>query len=269
MILSFILILIHAFWIYLVDPYPENDAILSFYYPFLNYLKATLYISNDFSFISSYTHTGIYPTGSASIAYLLSNLSLASFVLKYPYSISLVLIAMIGLTPHFSRHKNRVLFSLLLFTNPCTVICIRGLSAHSFIIFFSLVAFLTLRNYLAGKAKIINLLAFTAFTILSISFKHLGLIYFFCSFSTYILYAIFKKNFDRNVLLAMFFCFLGGISFYPKDSFSNYLFHWNQLFLDLQFLVLTRGSFFIFLIILTTIIIILPYKKQNRVPKFF
>ena len=38
-------------WVLLVDPYPDRDSVSQFYFPFQNYLQASIVIGNDFFFL--------------------------------------------------------------------------------------------------------------------------------------------------------------------------------------------------------------------------
>lgn len=216
---------VHFLWIYLIQPFPENDSVFSFYYPILNYLKASSLIGNDFSYITQYTHRGDYPLGSALLSYCLVMLSLDQVVLDYPYILSFLIVICICIIPLFFKHQNRWLLSLLIFTNPISMICMRALSPHGFIVFLAILSIFFLKNYLCQKNKNLNLFAFTLFNIISISLKHLGLIYFLCIVFAYAVFSSMNRQRDLKLISSLFISFFIGLSFYPLHGFQSYLTH--------------------------------------------
>ena len=91
-------------WVLVVEPYPDRDSISQFYFPFKNYLQASIEIGNDFIFLKGLIPIE-YPNGGLLLAALIASLGLQDFVLNQPWVVNLILVFVLSLIATQSGFK--------------------------------------------------------------------------------------------------------------------------------------------------------------------
>ena len=117
-------------WIKYVNPFPDRDSINQFFFPFINYLQASKFISAEPSFITEVCFSGSYPTGSAIFPWLISLFGLQNTFINSPFLFYSIFLFLIAAVPYFFKISNqsRLLLGLLILALPITQISLKGFS---------------------------------------------------------------------------------------------------------------------------------------------
>lgn len=211
-------------WINYVTPFPERDAINQFYFPLLNYLKLSLLLDADHSFLVANSFLSSYPLGGAIVGWLVSLLGAQELFIKTPFLICLILILPIACIPYFFRVDNlhRSLLGVTIISLPIMQISLKGFSLHAYNVIFAILAILAFRSYLA-RNRLIYLLLFAICFWLSIICKHLGFFYFVNFVLAYLTWVLAYRGFDWKVLASALTVIFASIPFYPIRNLESYL----------------------------------------------
>jgi len=211
-------------WVLVVDPLPERDSYAGFYYPFLNYLRASLEFPNDFWFLTDQVVLNEYPRGGFGLAWLISVLGLQSIFLKQPYLIAIFLIFPLCLIPFFFQldRSGRWVFGILIFFFPPTQVLLKSFSVHGFNVVYALLGFLFFRSYLA-RGKWGYLAGFAVAFWFAMVTKHLGVLLYVNLLLAYFFYSIFNRRFDPAAIITMILVSLAALPFYYLESFLQYV----------------------------------------------
>jgi len=218
--------LIFFAWVLVVDPFPDRDTINQYFYPFLNYLKASTVLENDFSFLVENVFISAYPHGGALFPWVISAFGLQSVFLENPFLISWVLILALAFIPLFFDldRTQRWTLGFLVFFLPMTQILLKGFSLQAHNVIFALIAMLFMRSYLL-KNKKIDLLGFVFFFWLSVIMRHLGAFYLVNFLAAYILWSALRLRLDWKIPVCVLGVVLASLPFYPLKNLESYLVH--------------------------------------------
>ncbi len=211
-------------WIKIVDPFPDRDSINQFYFPFLNYLKASKFVSAEPSFITEICFSGSYPSGSAIFPWLISLIGLQDTFIDNPFLLYTLFLFLIAAIPYYFNLNNhsRLQLGLLILALPIVQISLKGFSLHTFNVLFAVIALLSFRSYLALK-KLKYLAIFILCFWISVICKHLGAFYLFNFAFTFLIYSIYSKKIDIKVPLALLIISIASLPFYPLQNLKDYL----------------------------------------------
>lgn len=256
-------------WIHYVTPFPERDAINQFYFPLLNYLKISLLLDADHSFITANSFLSSYPLGGAVVGWFICLIGAQSFFINNPFLICSVLIFPIACIPYFFRIDNlhRSLLGITLISLPIMQIALKGFSLHAYNVIFTILAILALRSYLA-RNRLIYLLIFAMCFWLAIICKHLGVFYFVNFVLAYLTWVLAYRAFDLKILASIFAIIAGSLPFYPIRNLESYLVNviTHNPYLSIQSFLLIGG-----LIIAIGISLIIWCKRKSSMlflPRF-
>jgi hypothetical protein len=218
--------LVYWAWVMVVDPFPDRDTVNQYFYPFLNYLKASTLLENSFNFLVENVFISAYPHGGALFPWLISALGLQSVFLENPFLLSLALILILAVIPLFFKldRLQRWTLGLLIFFLPMTQILLKGFSLQAHNVIFTLVAMLFMRSYLL-KDKKLDLLGFVFFFWLAVIMRHLGAFYLANFLAAYALWCAFRLRLDWRIPLCVFGIILASLPFYPLKNLESYLVH--------------------------------------------
>jgi hypothetical protein len=213
-----------------VDPSPEWEALGRIYWPVLEYLRASLEIGNDYTFLVPQCYRFPYPEGSAIFAWFLTALGLQNLLLSEPWLFNIILIFSLCLTPFFLRRSNNyksrfILLGLIIYFFPFVQICLKQFSLNAYSVLFFFAGFLFFRSFLLlRKARF--LFPAVIFMALSCAMKHLGVLYAFNLLLVYVIWSFFTgRKFDWRIYLVFFMVFLGGLPFYSHLALNFYPVH--------------------------------------------
>ena len=212
-------------WIEYVDPFPDRDAINQFYFPFLNYLQASKFISATPGFLTEVCFSGSYPTGSAIFPWLISVLGLQDSFINNPFQLYSILLIPVACIPYYFKINNqsRLLLGLVILALPITQISLKGFSLHSFNVFFALLAILSFQSYLEHK-RFKDLAAFIFCFWIAVICKHLGAFYLLNFAFSYLIWSFFySKQIDHRIVISIIVILAASLPFYPIEKLHNYL----------------------------------------------
>ena len=219
----FVFLIDYFFWVYHVQPFPDKDAVLQLYFPFLNYLQGSLWLGNDYSYLSAAFFENDYPKGGAWLARLISTIGLQNLFLSEFYLLSIfLLVALAGVCFVLPRSNNLWFLPLLLFFLPGTQCLLKGLSPHGFCVLFSFLGTLGFMAYLASRRKTFFAVALFCFWV-SMVFKHMGVFHYFSFYLAYLLLQIFSKPRSRLENLVLLVLPFLALLLYPLDHLQGYL----------------------------------------------
>ena len=211
-------------WVIYVDPFPDRDSINQFYFPFLNYLKASSSFTKDFGFLVENTFSTSYPLGGAVFPWMISMVNMEGMFLQYPYLLNVFLILPLGAVPLFFRQSfwTALVLGILVFALPPTQILLKGFSLQAFNVAYALIAILSFRSYLVSR-RIYLLVIFVIFFWLAIIPKHLGAFYFVNFCVCYGIWSLLSREFDFKVLSSILVIIVLSLPFYPWMNLKNYM----------------------------------------------
>ena len=211
-------------WIKFVNPFPDRDSINQFFFPFMNYLQASKFISAEPIFITEVCFSGSYPTGSAIFPWLISLFGLQNTFINNPFLFYSIFLFLIAAIPYYFRisNKSRILLGLLILALPITQISLKGFSLHTFNVLFAVLAVLSFRSYLIlDKSRYLAIFILCFW--ISVICKHLGAFYLFNFAFTFLIFSIYSGKFDKKVPIAILVISLASLPFYPLENLKNYL----------------------------------------------
>lgn len=227
-ILLFCLVSGHYFlWVQAVKPLPQLDALAISYYPTLNYLRTSLSIGNDYSFLTAEFFGQHYPCGPALIAWLFAFLELAPAVLALPEILNTMVLLPFLLATCFLRRPKALYFlsGLSLCFFPFTQLCIKQFSPHGLNVAYAFLAVLIFRQYLISKEKNkqnLWLILFAGSFAFAAIAKHLGLIFFLNFIITWLTWSILCHKYDLKVFAALILIGFFTLPFYNFSYQAEY-----------------------------------------------
>ncbi len=206
----------------MVAPFPDRDSISQFYFPFLNYLRASLEIGNDFWYLRNLVPVE-YPCGILLIPALISMLGMQEIFLGFPWLVTVFLLlplsAIACLVPF--PEKRRFLFILAIFFFPITQIAFKNFNIHSFNVLYSLSGALLYCSYKeSGRRDVLFAALFCLW--FSCAIKHLGIIFFLCAWISILLWLVHSRRSFKAELLGGVLILAASLPFYPIKGFSSY-----------------------------------------------
>ncbi len=210
-------------WIGATDPFPDRDSVNQLYFPFLNYLKASMEMGNDFFFLDQVMGEE-YPAGILIIPWLISALNLQELFIHDPWLISLFLLlplSFIAWKTPIARER-RWLFVLALFFFPITQLCLKNFNLHSFNVLILCAGLVSFSIFLRKGARTYLVLALALFWFTCV-IKHLGLILFLNAWVAYLLWLRTSKRSLHWPLVGGALILLSSIPFYCLSAINGYL----------------------------------------------
>ena len=210
-------------WIEKISPFPDRDSVSQFYFPFLNYLRASQEIGNEFWFLKDLIPVE-YPWGIMLIPALCALLGLQEILLNHPWLVNGFLVLALSLTASsISFPKKRYwIFVTALFFIPISQVALKNFNLHSFNVLFFLCGIAWFFAYLESGAKNFLYGALISFWLACIV-KHLGILFFLLGWLSFLIWKVHKRQSIRKSLLVGFFILLVSIPFYPWAGFPGYL----------------------------------------------
>ena len=211
-------------WIDYVNPFADRDSVNQFYFPFLNYLKAsTTEIGNDLFFLRGLISVE-YPWGSLLMPALIALLGLQETFLAQPWLLSGVLLAALVLSAVLVGIpvRRRYLFATSLFFFPLTQIALKNFNLHSFNVLLFFCAISLFLTYLESKQKKFLYPSLILFWF-SCIVKHLGILLFVIAWFAYLIWKTHRLERIQKEVIAGFALLAAALPFYPLSGYLSYL----------------------------------------------
>jgi hypothetical protein len=214
-LVTFLSVFFYFFWMDKVKPWPDVDAMLSFYYP------VKLWFANTGDFFADVKlfqelRPG-YPPGLCFIFAIFEAVGFGRLVLDSPHILMVVpiLCLTLGATCFYTKGWNKVLCLALLSLFPLSLILFRSQTPHAFTSVFAWLSCLLFHRYLVTEDKRI-LVPAGLFLCLSAGIKHTGAVHgVTILFSLILSYQEWRKLSVKKSILAVFILLGVALLFYP------------------------------------------------------
>jgi hypothetical protein len=214
-LVTFLSVFFYFYWMDKVKPWPDVDAMLSFYYP------VKLWFANTGDFFADVKlfqelRPG-YPIGLCFIFALFEMIGLGALVLEYPHiPMLLVFLGILsGVVWFFHEHHSRLLSLISLLVFPVTLILVRSQTPHTFTSLFAWLGCLLLYGYLKTENKKQLFLA-GIFFFVSATIKHPGAVHgTTVLLSLLILFRGLEKPKNKYSVMVVFAALAIALLFYP------------------------------------------------------
>jgi hypothetical protein len=260
--------ILYLLWVHSVDPLPELEGLKRIYWPFLEYMRSSLELGNEFFLLKEKCYRVVnYPSGTALFAWLFAFLKMQKIILKWPQLINIMLLIPLCLSPIFFKlsRRNFWFFALCIYFYPATQICIKQFSLNAWSISYALIALLCLHSHLIRPDQKKLFFAGLFFAV-SCAVKHLGPLLLLNFLLIYIVWVFASgRKIDPGIIACCLLSLLVSLPFY--NIFSLWLYPQHQVKWHSQTMNFTG-----FLIIgsaiplLTGLLIILLQKKGRQMP---
>ncbi|MEE2924979.1 MAG: hypothetical protein VX619_09405 [bacterium] len=210
-------------WVLVVEPYPDRDSVSQFYFPFKNYLQASIEIGNDFIFLKGLIPNE-YPNGGLLLAALISSLGLQDFVLNQPWLVNLILVFVLSLIATQSGFKGvkKIIFILLVFTFPINQIALKNFNLHSFNFIFFLGGMTFFFRFLKTRKRSLCVSAICLLWF-ACSVKHLGVVFFGMGWFSLLLWKTNKNEPIKELFNVAGIVALLTLPFYLHSGIKKYV----------------------------------------------
>ena len=213
-----------AFWVERIGPFPDRDSVNQFYFPFLNYLKATTTdIGNDLLFLKDLIPVE-YPWGSLLMPALISLFGFQEGFLAHPFLVNVLLLAALVTSIMVTEMplSRKYLFALALFFFPMTQIALKNFNLHSFNVLFFYGGLSLFLHYLRTNKK--NYLYPSLFLFwFACAIKHMGILFFLIAWCAYLLWRHHRLERIYRELLVGLMILTAALPFYPIAGYLSYL----------------------------------------------